>query len=110
MLIFFAISGTWQELHLQWHNNLFLLLSSIHTGQGLKGIFRTDHGLSLSSHPTNLSSPFLIWFILLMAASLVLNIILGIIMAFRFGRRTLVLGSLAGGIVIPVLLIIIFAQ
>jgi hypothetical protein len=99
MLVFFAISGTWQELHLQWHNDFLNLLSTIHTGQGLK-----SRGLS------SLSSPFLICFIVLMAASLVLNIILGIIMAFRFGRLALVIGSLAAGIVIPLLLILFFAR
>jgi hypothetical protein len=99
MLIFFAVSGTWQELHLQWHNDILNLLSTIHTGNGLK-----------SKSVSSLSSPYLIWFIVLMAASLVLNIILGLIMAFRFGRRPLVLGCLAAGIVIPFLLIFIFAR
>jgi hypothetical protein len=97
MLVFFAISGSWQELHLQWHNDLLNLLSTIHTGNGLKS-------------GSNLSSPFLIWLIVVMAASLVLNIILGIIMAFRFGRGALVLGCLASGIVLPLLLIFIFAH
>jgi hypothetical protein len=98
MLIFFAVSGTWQELHLQWHNDFLNLLSTIHTGNGLK------------SRPSNLSSSYLIWFTVLMAASLVLNIILGIIMAFRFGRSTLVLASIAAGVILPLLLIFFFAQ
>jgi hypothetical protein len=102
MLILFALSGMWQELprHYWDNNRLLLLISTIHQGHGFK---------TMSGH-FNLSSPFLVGFILLMAASLILNIILGIIMAFRFGRRPFVLGSLAAGASIPLLLILIFAQ
>jgi hypothetical protein len=111
MLSFFAVSGTWQELHLQWHNDFLNLLSSIHTGNGIrKTTFQTGHRPTSLSDATNLSSPYLIWLIVLMAASLVLNIILGIIMAFRFGRRTLVLASIAAGAILPLLLIFFFAQ
>jgi hypothetical protein len=99
MLIFFAVSGTWQELpHHYWNNNVLALLSTIHEADGLK------------SHPSTLSSRFLVVFVLLMAASLVVNIILGIVMAFRFGHQRLAVGSLLAGTAVPLLLIIIFAR
>jgi len=45
-----------------------------------------------------------------MAVSLVLSIVLGVIMAFKFGRGTLALASLAGGVLLPLILIIVFAH
>jgi hypothetical protein len=45
-----------------------------------------------------------------MAASLVISILLGVIMAFKFGRGTLALASLAGGVLVPLVLIILFAH
>ena len=97
MLVFFAVSGTWQELHLQWHNDFLNLLSTIHTGNELKS-------------GSDLSSPFLIGFIVLMAASLIISIILGVVMAFKFGRGTLALASIAAGTFIPLILIVVFAH
>jgi len=103
MLVFFAVSGTWQVFGLQWGDNAqFLrLLSTIHMGSNIrsKGV------------PTlTFNSLWLEMFVVLMAASLVVSIVLGVVMAFKFGRGTLALASLAGGIIVPLLLIIIFAH
>jgi hypothetical protein len=103
MLVFFSISGIWQVYGIQWadQNKLLRLLSTIHMGHNLS---------SKEPHPFTLTSPYLEFFVALMAASLVLNIILGVVMAFRFGRGSLALASLAGGIFVPLLLIVVFAH
>jgi len=99
MLVFFSISGIWQVYGLQWaeQNKLLHLLSTIHMGRNVKT-------------PFTLTSPYLEFFVVLMAASLVISIILGVIMAFKFGRGTLALASLAAGALIPLILIIVFAH
>ena|ERR1700677_900327 len=103
MLVFFSISGVWQVFGWQWGDNakLLRLLSTIHMGHNLR---------SKGPNDLTLTSPYLEWFVVLMAVSLVISIALGVVMAFRFGRGTLALASLAGGIIIPLLLIIIFAH
>ena len=104
MLIFFSVSGIWQVYGLQWVNgpNILTYLSTIHMGHQ---IFFKDPTKAYS-----LSSPYLEFFVVLMAVSLVISIILGVIMAFKFGRGTLALASLAGGVLIPLILIILFAH
>jgi hypothetical protein len=103
MLVFFSISGIWQVYGIQWadQNKLLRLLSTIHMGHNLQ---------SKDPHPFTLTSPYLEFFVAVMAASLVLNIVLGVVMAFRFGRGTLALASLAGGVLVPVVIILLFAH
>jgi hypothetical protein len=103
MLVFFSISGIWQVYGIQWadQNKLLRLLSTIHMGHNLQ---------SKDPHPFTLTSPYLEFFVAVMAASLVLNIVLGVVMAFRFGRGTLALASLAGGVLVPLVIILLFAH
>ena len=103
MLVFFSISGIWQVYGIQWadQNKFLRLLSTIHMGHNLR---------SKDPHPFTLTSPYLEFFVAVMAASLILNIVLGVVMAFRFGRGTLALASLGGGVIVPVLLILLFAH
>jgi len=104
MLVFFCVSGTWQVYGLQWGQgpNIFTYLSTIHMGHQL---FFKD-----PTKAYTFSSPYLEFFVVLMAASLVISILLGVIMAFKFGRGTLALASLAAGVLVPLILIILFAH
>jgi hypothetical protein len=104
MLLFFSISGIWQVYGLQWVNgpNILTYLSTIHMGHNL---FFKDPAKAYS-----FTSPYLEFFVVLMAASLVISIILGVVMAFKFGRGTLALACLAAGALIPLILIIVFAH
>jgi hypothetical protein len=104
MLVFFCVSGTWQVYGLQWVKgpNILTYLSTIHMGHQL---FFKD-----PTKAYTFSSPCLEFFVVLMAASLVISILLGVIMAFKFGRGTLALASLASGVLIPLVLIILFAH
>jgi hypothetical protein len=104
MLVFFSISGLWQVYGLQWVNgpNWFTYLSTIHMGHQL---YFKDPAKAYT-----FSSPYLEFFVAVMAASLVISIILGVIMAFKFGRGTLALANLAGGVFVPLILIILFAH
>jgi hypothetical protein len=97
LLLFFALSGVWQEFGLQripWVR----YLSAIHTGSMMKG------------QPHHPSSLVLQGFVVLMGLSLVATIILGIILAFKYGRSKLTLICLAAGTVIPLALILIFGK
>ena len=105
MLAFFSISGIWQVYGVQWGDDatakVLKLLSTIHMG----------HNMGFKEpHPFTLTSPYLEFFVAVMAASLVISILLGVIMAFKFGRGTLALASLAGGVFVPLILIILFAH
>ncbi|HEV3270923.1 MAG TPA: hypothetical protein VGZ93_01960 [Candidatus Methylacidiphilales bacterium] len=104
MLLFFSISGIWQVYGLQWVSgpNILTYLSTIHMGHNL---FFKDPAKAYS-----FTSPYLEFFVVLMAASLVISIILGVVMAFKFGRGTLALVCLAAGALIPLILIIVFAH
>jgi len=100
MLLFFAISGLWQTFDLQWAKDgkpagILTYLSTIHTGRGLKAQIQT------------LSSPLMEWLIVLMAISLIFTIILGILMAFKFGHRKTAIFCLLGGFIVPVALVIL---
>ena len=103
MLVFFSVSGIWQVFGLEWGDNArFLqLLSTIHMGRNMG--FKDRHVLTFDSI-------WLEYFVVLMAASLIVSIVLGVILAFRYGRGTLALASLAGGVLVPLLLIILFAH
>lgn len=70
------------------------LLSTLHTGRGLK-----------SQAPNDLSSPAMKVIIVAMAASLLITMILGVVMAFRFGRGRVVMVCLLGGVIVPVILV-----
>jgi hypothetical protein len=94
MLIFFAVSGLWQTvpIGITQHSRIFALLSSIHT----------SHGMKIGS----LTSIYMMGFVVLMALSLILNVLLGIVMAFKFGHKRAALYSLAGGIIVPLILVL----
>jgi hypothetical protein len=102
MLVFFSISGIWQVYGIQWDDShkLLKLFSTIHMG----------HNVRLQPGDFTFTSPYLEFFVVLMAASLLLNIALGVIMAFKFGRGTLALASLGAGILAPLILILAFAH
>jgi len=90
MLLFFAISGIWQTYGPAYTRSATLTwLSTIHTMHPLKA-------------GNGLTSPLLRYFVLGMAASFVLSIFLGIVMALRFGRnRTIAVSCLAFGLLFP---------
>ena len=98
MLLFFALSGIGQEFGLQRYASWLRYLSAIHTGSRLK---------SEAHHPSSL---FLQGFVVLMGASLIVTIILGIILAFKYGRGEVTLACLTVGVLIPLALIFIFGQ
>ena len=104
MLVFFSISGIWQVYGFQWDKgpNILTYLSTIHMGHQL---FFKDPAKAYT-----FSSPYLEFFVVLMAVSLVLTILLGVMMAFKYGRGTLALASLAGGALVPLVLIVLFAH
>lgn len=104
MLIFFAITGSWQlfALHRGTKDgsyvppSLLSTLSTIHQYQHLPGTGRS------------LGTPLRL-FILTAAAALVLTTVLGVIMAFRYSRSAVpVLLSLATGIALPVALLLLY--
>jgi hypothetical protein len=102
MVVFFCVSGTWQVFGLQWGDNarVLKLLSTIHMGQNVKP----------GPNSFTFNSIWLEYFVVLMAASLIVTIILGVVLAFRYGRGTLALASLFGGILVPVVLIVLFGH
>jgi len=104
MLVFFCVSGIWQVYGLQWVKgpNILTYLSTNHMGHNL---FFKDPAKAYT-----FTSPYLEFFVVLMAGSLILSIILGVIMAFKFGRGTLALASIAAGTFLPLILIIVFAH
>jgi hypothetical protein len=94
MLLFFAISGIWQTFRLNDKIPILKFLSAIHTASRHKGP---------GWQPTSL---YLKIFVALMSLGLVFSIVTGIVMAFKFGRGRLTLFSLAGGILLPLLMIL----
>jgi hypothetical protein len=93
LLLFFAVSGIWQTLGL--HSHLLERLSTIHTSHGLKS-------------RDGFSSFGLRIFVIVMALSFITTTILGIVMAFKFGRsRRVACYSLAFGVAFPPVLILI---
>ncbi len=93
LLLFFAVSGIWQTLgirspFLQW-------LSALHTSARFK-----------NGHEPG--SPAFKLLVIIMATSLVISIILGVIMAFKFTRsRKVVFYCLALGVILPAVLVLI---
>jgi hypothetical protein len=96
LLTFFVVSGVWQTFHYNIGSEgrpapyLIQLLSTLHMSRGLKNAGIND----LSSAPFR-------WLVVAMAISLLVTMVLGVIMAFRFGRARLALFSLIGGFVVP---------
>lgn len=99
MIVFFAISGLWQMFNLgaskKNENGSVALayLSTIHTGHTPKS--------------GTLSSPYMEWFVIAMSVCLVLTIMLGVVMAFRFGRKSTTLWCLLAGIFTPILIVLL---
>lgn len=89
MLIFFAVSGLWQTFPSKTLRDMKVLawLSTIHTGHGLK--------------VGTLSSVYMRGLVVVMAVSLIFTIVLGILMAFKFGHKRTAVYCLLGGIVVP---------
>jgi hypothetical protein len=104
MLVFFAISGTWQTLGAQWKagQRLFALLSTLHMSRGLKGAPGGGY--------QNLSSTATKYLVIAMAVSLIITIVLGVVMAFRFGHRLTAMLCLLTGVVLPVVLVLMFMR
>jgi len=100
MLLYFAVSGIWQLAGL--HNkgsNALSLLSTLHTSRGLKLKTGEAH---------DLSSPAMRYFIFAMAIAFIITTVLGIVMAFKFGRsRRAAFYCLAAGIGLPLALVLI---
>ncbi len=95
MILFMAVSGIWQVIGEMWPGaqaGWQRLLSTLHTGHALKS-------------GATLSSPVMQWFLVAAAASLAATMVLGIVMAFRFGHRRTALLCLSAGVVVPVILI-----
>ena len=98
MIIFFALSGIGQEFGMQRYGAWLRYLSAIHTGSMLK---------SQSHHP---SSIYLQGFVILMGLSLAITVVLGIVLAFKYGHGKVTLASLIAGILIPLAIIILFGS
>ena len=92
LLLFFAISGIWQTLG--WHSPLLQKLSSIHTEA------RWKNGAQWGSSPLRI-------LVVLMALSFVTTTVLGIVMAFKFGRsRRAAVNCLALGFFVPLTMVL----
>lgn len=92
LLLFFAVSGIWQTLG--FHSELLRKLSSIHTQAHWKD-------------GSGLTSPPLMIFIVVMAVSFIFSTVLGVVMAFKFGRnRKAAFCCLALGLIIPIVLVL----
>jgi hypothetical protein len=96
MLIFMSVSGIWQTFGLQHGrkgklDTALAYLSTIHTSWGLKG-------------GGGLTSPAMKYFVVITAVSFLVTIVLGIVMAFRYGRGRIVVLSLLSGIAVPLVL------
>jgi hypothetical protein len=92
MLVFFAVSGLWQTMPSELtQSRIFGMLSSIHTSHAMKA--------------GTLTSVYMRWFVVVMTLSLILNVLLGIVMAFKFGHKRAALYCLAAGIVVPLIFV-----
>lgn len=98
ILVFMTISGIWQTFRLQ----------DVPKGQppSFLGVLSSIHTSSMSKLGT-LSSSWMKGFIILASVSFLLTLVLGIIMAFRYGRGKIVLISLISGIAVPLILILL---
>lgn len=100
MIVFFAVTGVLQMAGLHYNDKseskILMLASTVHMEHG----FKLKSGGSL-----DWSSPAMKMFVFAMAAGLILTTILGVIMAFKFGKGRAAFWSLLAGVVIPALLI-----
>jgi hypothetical protein len=104
LLFFFAFSGIWQRFGAHYVQReiprplerAIMLLSTVHTGRGLKS-------------GENLSSPALNAMAIAMAASLIITIVLGVILAFRFGHKKVAVLCLLAGAFVPIVTCILTA-
>jgi hypothetical protein len=93
LLLFFAISGIWQTLGYQ--PEFLHKLSSVHTQA------RWKDGSELGSVPLRIV-------VVIMALSFILSTVLGVVMAFKFGRsHKAAFYCLVLGVVIPAILVLI---
>jgi hypothetical protein len=97
LIIFFSLSGVWLEFGIQRYPWIHYL-SAIHTGSTLKGE---------AHHPSSL---VLQGFVVLMGVSLILTVILGIVLAFKYAGRKMTLACLLAGILIPLAVILVFGR
>jgi hypothetical protein len=99
LLMFFALSGIWQRLKLYGSNYTLALLSTIHMSRPLK-----LHAGRLDT----LNSPLMDGLVIVMALGLIVTSTVGILMAFRFGkRRGAVITVLVAGALLPLSLVLI---
>jgi hypothetical protein len=98
ILVFLTVSGIWQTFRLQ----------DVPKGQppSFLGMLSSIHTSSVSKLGT-LSSSWMKGFIVLASASFLLTLILGIVMAFRYGRGRIVLLALLSGIALPLALVLL---
>ncbi|MEO6846324.1 MAG: hypothetical protein ABI443_03130 [Chthoniobacterales bacterium] len=101
MVVFFAISGLWQTFHFQSSKGdgiaAFLAkLSTIHTSKGVNHV-----GVATwSSLPMK-------YFVIAATLSLLFTIVLGVVLAFKYGRGRVAALCLTGGILIPAVLVLL---
>jgi hypothetical protein len=94
LLLFFAVSGIWQMTGLGG-SRFLRTLSTIHTSHQYKD-------------GSGLTSPLMMLFVLLMAVSFIVSILLGVVMAWKFGRnRKTVFACLAFGVICPAVLVLL---
>ncbi len=94
MLLFFAVSGLWQLFGLG-RSGILKNLSTIHTSHQFKD-------------GSGWTSPWMVWFVVLMAISFIVTVLLGVMMAWKFGRnRRTVCVCLACGVICPVALVLL---
>ena len=101
LLIFFSLSGIWQMLGLQSTGKggkpgVLAYLSTLHTGSHLR-----------ASGGATLASPVFEGLDIVAALVLIATVILGVVLAFKFGRGRDALICLGIGIVVPVLLVLL---
>ncbi len=104
VLIFFAVSGAWQlfGLHRGRKDNSYTPAKAIVV---LSDVHRFQHLLPANPEA---ATP-LRYFMLAAAVGLVFTTILGIVMAFRFGRsRSTVSTCLVAGVAIPVIILLLW--
>jgi hypothetical protein len=93
LLLFFAISGIWQTLGI--HSHFLDSLSTIHMSHGMKA-------------GGGFASRAMMIFVLLMAFSFIVSVLLGIVMALKLGRsRRAAVYCLAAGVVVPLAIVVV---
>ena len=104
VLIFFAVSGSWQlfALHLAAKDGSY---KPPHAAALLSGVHQYQH---LLGTPARSGTP-LKFFVLAAAVGLVLTTLLGIVMAFRYSRSVVPVAlCLLAGIALPVTILLIY--